>query len=291
MKVEQILSQFQATGVETCFHDRHIVAQIYAGLDGRNWRLRDYESRGGYQALRKILGLDGGPGMTPDQVVAEVKASGLRGRGGAGFPTGLKWSFMPKNYNGPKYLVCNSDEGEPGTFKDRWCLERDPHRFLEGLLIAAWAVGIEGVWIYLRDEYHGCRAILERELARLQADPPCALPVIELRRGAGAYICGEESAMIESIEGKRGIVRAKPPLPALQGLFGQPTVINNVITLASVPIIMAKGAAFYKDFGMGRSTGTLPFQITGNIKQGGLVERAFGSVSYTHLTLPTTPYV
>ncbi|MCS6811227.1 MAG: NADH-quinone oxidoreductase subunit F, partial [Tepidimonas sp.] len=152
MKVEQLLQQFQATGVQTCFHGRHIQPQIYAGLDGTNWRLKDYEARGGYQALRKILGKDGGPGMTPDEVIAEVKTSALRGRGGAGFPTGLKWSFMPRQFPGQKYLVCNSDEGEPGTCKDRDILMHNPHIVIEGMLIAGYAIGASVGYNYIHGE-------------------------------------------------------------------------------------------------------------------------------------------
>jgi formate dehydrogenase iron-sulfur subunit len=204
-----------------------------------------------------------------------MEHSGLRGLGGAGFPTGRKWRIVRVEPQ-PKLVAVNIDEGEPGTFKDRTYLERDPHRFLEGMLIGAWAVEAGACYVYLRDEYHGCRDILEREIARLTADPPCALPPIHLRRGAGAYICGEETSMLESLEGKRGEIRPRPPLPAIKGLFGQPTIVNNVISLASVPIILARGAAFYRDFGVGRSRGTLPIQLAGNVKHGGLVERAFG---------------
>ena len=169
-----------------------------------------------------------------------MEDSGLRGLGGAGFPAGRKWKLVSAE-PAPRLMAINIDEGEPGTFKDRYYLERDPHRFLEGALIAAWAVGIDAIYIYLRDEYHGCRAILEREIAALQADPPCAIPAIHLRRGAGAYICGEESAMIESIEGKRGEPRLRPPYVAQVGLFGRPTLEHNMETLHWVRDILEKG--------------------------------------------------
>ena len=236
----------------------------YVGYDA-------YRAAGGYRLLADCLAGK----HSPEQLIETMEQSGLRGLGGAGFPTGRKWKIVRAEPQ-PKVVALNIDEGEPGTFKDRVYLERDPHRFLEGMLVAAWVVQAGACYVYLRDEYHGCRAILERELARLRADPPCALPLIELRRGAGAYICGEETALLESIEGKRGTVRPKPPLPAIEGLFGQPTVINNVISLASVPIILDKGGAYYKDYGMGRSLGTLPIQLTGNIARGGLIEKAFG---------------
>ena len=171
-----------------------------------------------------------------------MEDSGLRGLGGAGFPAGRKWKLVSAE-PAPRLMAINIDEGEPGTFKDRYYLERDPHRFLEGAIIAAWAVGIDAVYIYLRDEYHGCRAILERELAALQADPPCAIPEFHLRRGAGAYICGEESAMIESIEGKRGEPRLRPPYVAQVGLFGRPTLEHNMETLHWVREIVEKGPA------------------------------------------------
>ena len=232
-----------------------------------------YREGGGYRLLRECVAGQ----RDVEAIIATLEASGLRGLGGAGFPAGRKWRIV-RSEPGPRLMAINIDEGEPGTFKDRVYLERDPHRFIEGALVAAWAVGIETIYIYLRDEYHGCRAMLEAELEKLRADPPVqGMPEIVLRRGAGAYICGEETALLESIEGKRGVVRAKPPLPALAGLFGQPTVINNVLSLASVPIILDKGAQFYQDFGMGRSRGTLPVQLAGNIKNGGLIELAFGA--------------
>jgi NADH-quinone oxidoreductase subunit F len=278
------LSKFQARGTETCFHGRHIGAQIYAGLDGSNWRLADYVARGGYSALKKILGADGGPGMTPDQVIADVKLGGLRGRGGAGFPTGLKWSFMPRAFPGPKYLVCNSDEGEPGTCKDRDILLYNPHIVIEGMAIAAYAMGIRTGYNYIHGEIFEVYERFEEALDEARAAGLLGDQIggsgfsfqLHAFHGFGAYICGEETALLESLEGKRGIVRAKPPLPAIAGLFGQPTLVHNVITLASVPQVLARGAQAHAALGTGRSRGTLPFQLAGNVKHGGLVELPFG---------------
>lgn len=210
-----------------------------------------------------------------EAVIAALEEAGLRGLGGAGFPTGRKWGLVRRQPK-PRYVALNADEGEPGTFKDRWFLEREPRRVLEGLLIAAWAVEAEAVYIYVRDEYPEARAILLDEIAALDRTGRVPPGGLHLRRGAGAYICGEESSMLNSIEGRRGVVRAKPPIPAVEGLFGRPTVVNNVLTLAAVPLILAKGAAFYRDYGIGRSHGTLAFQLAGNVRQGGLVEKAFG---------------
>jgi formate dehydrogenase len=206
---------------------------------------------------------------TPADVIAQMEDSGLRGLGGAGFPAGRKWRIVAAEPP-PRLLAINIDEGEPGTFKDRYYLERDPHRFLEGALIASWAVGIEAIYIYLRDEYHGCRALLERELAALQADPPCALPEIHLRRGAGAYICGEESAMIESIEGKRGEPRLRPPYVAQIGLFGRPTLEHNMETLHWVRDILEKGPAWFAGHGRRGRKGLRSFSVSGRVKQPGV---------------------
>src|SRR5438093_545075 len=216
------LSQFQAKGRETCFHGRHIGAQIYAGLDGSNWRLKDYESRGGYQALRKILGKAGGEPLTPEQVVAEVKTSGLRGRGGAGFPTGLKWSFMPRQFPGAKYLVCNSDEGEPGTCKDRDILMFNPHIVIEGMAIAAYAMGIKVGYNYIHGEIFEVYERFEEALEEARAAGYLGDNLfgsgysfqLHASHGFGAYICGEETALLESLEGKKGQPRFKPPFPA-----------------------------------------------------------------------------
>ena len=244
------LSTFQATGRETCFHGRHIGAQIYAGLDGSNWRLQDYEARGGYQALRKILGQHGGAGMTPDQVIAEVKTSALRGRGGAGFPTGLKWSFMPREFTGPKYLVCNSDEGEPGTCKDRDILAYNPHIVIEGMAIAAYAMGVTTAYNYIHGEIFEIYERFEEALEEARAAGFLGDRILgsdfsfqlHAFHGFGAYICGEETALLESLEGKKGQPRFKPPFPASFGLYGKPTTINNTETFAAVPWIIATAA-------------------------------------------------
>jgi formate dehydrogenase len=202
-------------------------------------------------------------------VIAVMEDSGLRGLGGAGFPAGRKWKLVAAE-PAPRLLAINIDEGEPGTFKDRYYLERDPHRFLEGALIAAWAVGIDAIYIYLRDEYHGCRAILQREIAALQADPPCTIPAIYLRRGAGAYICGEESAMIESIEGKRGEPRLRPPYLAQVGLFGRPTLEHNMETLHWVRSIVENGPAWFADKGRNGRKGLRSFSVSGRVKKPGV---------------------
>ena len=206
---------------------------------------------------------------TREDVIALMEASGLRGLGGAGFPAGRKWKLVAAE-PAPRLLAINIDEGEPGTFKDRYYLERDPHRFLEGAVIAAWAVGIDEVYVYLRDEYHGCRAILERELVALQADPPCAIPQFHLRRGAGAYICGEESAMIESIEGKRGEPRLRPPYVAQVGLFGRPTLEHNMETLHWVRDIMERGPAWFTGHGRNGRKGLRSFSVSGRVKKPGV---------------------
>ena len=224
-----------------------------------------YRAAGGYQlAAACVAGK-----RTPADVIAVMENSGLRGLGGAGFPAGRKWKLVSAE-PAPRLLAINIDEGEPGTFKDRYYLERDPHRFLEGALIAAWAVGLEAIYIYLRDEYHGCRAILEREIAALQANPPYALPLIELRRGAGAYICGEESAMIESIEGKRGEPRLRPPYVAQVGLFGRPTLEHNMETLHWVREILEKGPDWFAGHGRHGRKGLRSFSVSGRVKQPGV---------------------
>ncbi|MDN4496476.1 NADH-ubiquinone oxidoreductase-F iron-sulfur binding region domain-containing protein [Pseudomonas mosselii] len=238
--------------------------------------LDDYHANGGFEGLRQATLLDG------DEVVAAVLDSGLRGRGGAAFPAGIKWRTVRQAPAGQKYVVCNADEGDSGTFADRMLMEGDPFLLIEGMIIAGLAVGASKGYIYVRSEYPDAvrtlneAILLAREAGYLDVVGNGVAFDLQVRVGAGAYICGEETALLESLEGKRGIVRAKPPLPALEGLFGQPTLVHNVLTLASVPIILARGAAFYRDFGMGRSTGTLPFQLAGNVRHGGLVERAFG---------------
>jgi formate dehydrogenase iron-sulfur subunit len=240
--------------------------------------IEDYEQHEGFKGLRAALAL------APDAIVQQVLDSGLRGRGGAAFPTGIKWKTVAATQAAQKYVVCNADEGDSGTFSDRMTMEGDPFMLIEGMTIAALAVGATQGYIYIRSEYpHAIATMLEAIARATQAGFLGANVLgsgrafhLHVRKAAGAYVCGEETAMLESLEGKRGIVRAKPPLPAIQGLFGQPTVINNVISFATVPLILARGAAFYRDYGVGRSRGTLPMQLTGNIKHGGLVEKAFG---------------
>ena len=240
--------------------------------------LKAYDKLGGWDGLYRAAK------MSPAEIVAEVTDSGLRGRGGAGFPAGIKWKTVSELPGDQKYICCNADEGDSGTFADRMLMEGDPFCLLEGMVIAGLATGATEGYIYIRSEYpHSIetvgKAIAAMEEAGFLGDDVAGSGKafrIFIRRGAGAYICGEESSMLESMEGKRGTVRSKPPIPAVKGLFGKPTVVNNVLSLATVPVILAKGAEFYKSFGMGRSHGTLPFQIAGNVKRGGLVEKAFG---------------
>jgi NADH-quinone oxidoreductase subunit F len=279
------LSAFQATGTETCFHSRHINPQIYAGLDGGNWRLADYQARGGYEALRKVLGLDGGAGMTPDQVVADVKASGLRGRGGAGFPTGLKWSFMPRALPVQKYLVCNSDEGEPGTCKDRDILAFNPHIVIEGMIIAAYAMGIDTGYNYIHGEIFEVYDRFEQALDEARAAGLLGRNILGSNysfqlhafHGFGAYICGEETALLESLEGKKGQPRFKPPFPASYGLYGKPTTINNTETFAAVPWIIRNGGAAYLDCGKPNNGGTKIFSMVGDVERPGNYEVPMGT--------------
>ena len=240
--------------------------------------LEDYRAHGGLGGLEKAVAL------APLDIVRTVTDSGLRGRGGAGFPTGIKWKTVHDAVADRKYIVCNADEGDSATFADRMIMEGDPFVLIEGMAIAGIATGATRGFVYIRSEYpHAIETMTQAvEIARRAGvlgptvlGSPNAFD-IEIRTGAGAYVCGEETSLLNSLEGKRGVVRAKPPLPAIQGLFGKPTVINNVISLASVPVIMDKGAEFYRDFGMGRSRGTIPVQIAGNVKHGGLFEVAFG---------------
>jgi formate dehydrogenase iron-sulfur subunit len=240
--------------------------------------LDDYVAHEGYRGLRRALAMSG------EDIVKEVTESGLRGRGGAAFPTGIKWKTVLDQPAGQKYVTCNADEGDSGTFSDRMVMEGDPFVLIEGMTIAGIAVGATRGYIYLRVEYPDAKAALEEAIAAAEAAGYLGADVLgsgkafhlELRIAAGAYICGEETSMLESLEGKRGEVRVRPPLPAVEGLFGRPTIVNNVISLASVPVILDRGAAFYRDYGMGRSRGTLPFQLAGNVRHGGLVEKAFG---------------
>jgi NADH:ubiquinone oxidoreductase subunit F (NADH-binding)/NADH:ubiquinone oxidoreductase subunit E len=224
-----------------------------------------YRAQGGYSLAASCIAGE----RKPAEVIALMEDSGLRGLGGAGFPAGRKWKLVAAE-PAPRLMAINIDEGEPGTFKDRYYLERDPHRFIEGALIAAWAVGIDAIYIYLRDEYHGCRAILEREIAALQANPPCAVPEIHLRRGAGAYICGEESSMIESIEGKRGEPRLRPPYVAQVGLFGRPTLEHNMETLHWVRDIIVSGPAWFAGKGRNGRKGLRSFSVSGRVKKPGV---------------------
>ena len=241
--------------------------------------LDDYRSAGGYKGLEQALQ------MSSQSIVDEIKESGLRGRGGAAFPTGIKWQTVLDTPAGQKYIVCNADEGDSGTFADRLLIEADPYQLIEGMTIAGLAVGAAEGFIYLRSEYPRCKAVLEKAIAGAEragllgqgimgSDRNFAL---DLRIGAGAYICGEETSLLDSLEGKRGLIRFKPPLPAIKGLMGQPTVVNNVLSLGAVSTILAEGAAFYRDFGSGRSRGTLTVQLAGNILRGGLVEIPFGA--------------
>lgn len=241
--------------------------------------LDDYRAHGGFAGLEKAATL------SAQAIVDEVKASGLRGRGGAAFPAGIKWqTVLDEPANQQKYIVCNADEGDSGTFADRLVMECDPYMLIEGMVIAGLAVGANQGYIYLRSEYLLALEMLNSAIARAAAKGYLGENVcgssqafhLEVRLGAGAYICGEETSLLESLEGKRGLVRCKPPLPAIQGLFGQPTVVNNVLSLAAVPYILAKGGKAYADYGMGRSLGTLAIQLAGNIKRGGLIEMAFG---------------
>jgi NADH-quinone oxidoreductase subunit F len=287
------LSAFQATGLETCFHDRHINPQIYAGLNGSNWRLKDYEARGGYAALRKVLGRDGGEGMTPDQVIAEVKASGLRGRGGAGFPTGLKWSFMPRALPVQKYLVCNSDEGEPGTCKDREILRFNPHIVIEGMIIAAYAMGISVGYNYIHGEIFEIYERFEEALEEARAAGYLGASILgsshsfqlHAHHGFGAYICGEETALIESIEGKKGQPRFKPPFPASFGVYGKPTTINNTETFGAVPWIIRNGGPAYLECGKPNNGGTKIFSMVGDVERPGNYEIPMGTPFATLLEL------
>ena len=240
--------------------------------------LEDYVALGGYRGLTNALQ------MTGEQIIQEVTESGLRGRGGAAFPTGIKWKTAYSAPSDTKYVVCNADEGDSGTFSDRMIMEGDPFSLIEGMTIAGLAINAKHGYIYLRSEYPHAHRMLDYAIRRAYLDGYLGDDIrgsarsfhLDVRLGAGAYICGEETALLESLEGKRGMIRFRPPLPAVSGLFGKPTILNNVISLASIPVIFEKGAAFYKNYGMGRSRGTLPFQISGNIKRGGLVEKAFG---------------
>jgi NADH-quinone oxidoreductase subunit F len=257
----------------TGYLTEHFADDAFGTLEG-------YLERGGYQAARKAL-----REMTPEAVIELVKGSGLQGRGGAGFGTGLKWSFMPKGSDKPKYLVCNADESEPGSFKDRLLMERGPHQMLEGILIAAWATGASKTFIYIRGEYAFPADQVERAVAEAYAKGYLGKNVMKtgfahdvvVQRGAGAYICGEETGLLESLEGKKGQPRKKPPFPAQYGAFGMPTTVNNVETFSHVPHILKKGAEWFRGFGTEKSPGTTIFGVSGHVARPGLYELPLGT--------------
>jgi NADH-quinone oxidoreductase subunit F len=265
----------------TCLHDRHINPLILAGLNGENWHLADYVKRGGYSALKRILSEN----ITPEQVIAELKASSLRGRGGAGFPTGLKWSFMPRQFPGQKYLICNSDEGEPGTFKDRDILRYNPHALIEGMAIGAYAMGITVGYNYIHGEIWDTYARFEDALEEARAAGWLGDRIqgtdfsfqLHAHHGYGAYICGEETALLESLEGKKGQPRFKPPFPASFGLYGKPTTINNTETFAAVPFVMNLGGEAYAGLGKPNNGGTKIFSVSGDVAKPGNYEVPLGT--------------
>ena len=265
----------------TCLHDRHIDPVILAGLNGTNWGLDDYIARGGYSVLKKILAE-----QTPaDDILSELKLSALRGRGGAGFPTGLKWSFMPRMYPGQKYLVCNSDEGEPGTFKDRDILRYNPHSLIEGMAIAAYTMGISRGYNYIHGEIFEVYDIFEEALAQARAANLLGDNIqgsgfnfdLFAHHGYGAYICGEETSLLESLEGKKGQPRFKPPFPASFGLYGKPTTINNTETFAAVPFLLQMGGQAYLDIGKPNNGGSKIFSISGDVNLPGNYEVPMGT--------------
>ena len=270
-------------------HDRHIKPLILAGLDGSNWRLADYVKRGGYSALRRILTEN----IAPEQVIADLKASSLRGRGGAGFPTGLKWSFMPRQFPGQKYLVCNSDEGEPGTFKDRDILRYNPHTVIEGMAIGAYAMGISVGYNYIHGEIWDVYERFEEALEEARAAGflgDCVMGSdfsfqLHAFHGYGAYICGEETALLESLEGKKGQPRFKPPFPASFGLYGKPTTINNTETFAAVPFAINLGGDAYAALGKPNNGGTKIFSVSGDVARPGNYEVPLGTPFATLLEL------
>ena len=265
----------------TSLHTRHIKPLILAGLDGKNWGLDEYVKRGGYTALKRILT----EGITPEQVIAELKASSLRGRGGAGFPTGLKWSFMPRQYPGQKYLVCNSDEGEPGTFKDRDIIRYNPHALIEGMAIGAYAMGITVGYNYIHGEIFADYDRFEEALEQARAAGMLGNNIagsnfsfqLHAFHGYGAYICGEETALLESLEGKKGQPRFKPPFPASFGLYGKPTTINNTETFAAVPFVMNMGGEAYAALGKPNNGGTKIFSMSGDVAKPGNYEVPLGT--------------
>ncbi|MET3106578.1 NADH-quinone oxidoreductase subunit F [Oxalobacteraceae bacterium GrIS 2.11] len=273
----------------TSLHTRHIKPLILAGLDGKNWGLEEYVKRGGYSALKRILT----EGITPEQVIAELKASSLRGRGGAGFPTGLKWSFMPRQFPGQKYLVCNSDEGEPGTFKDRDIIRYNPHALIEGMAIGAYAMGITVGYNYIHGEIFADYDRFEEALEQARAAGMLGNNIfgtafnfqLHAFHGYGAYICGEETALLESLEGKKGQPRFKPPFPASFGLYGKPTTINNTETFAAVPFVMNMGGEAYAALGKPNNGGTKIFSMSGDVAKPGNYEVPMGTPFATLLEL------
>ncbi|MCD6025991.1 MAG: nuoF [Solimicrobium sp.] len=273
----------------TSLHSRHIKPLILAGLDGANWGLEGYVQRGGYTALKRILT----EGVTPEQVIAELKASSLRGRGGAGFPTGLKWSFMPRQFPGQKYLICNSDEGEPGTFKDRDIIRYNPHALIEGMAIGAYAMGITVGYNYIHGEIFADYLRFEEALEQARAAGMLGDKILgsnfsfqlHASHGFGAYICGEETALLESLEGKKGQPRFKPPFPASFGLYGKPTTINNTETFAAVPFVMNLGGEAYASLGKPNNGGTKIFSVSGDVEKPGNYEVPMGTPFATLLEL------
>jgi NADH-quinone oxidoreductase subunit F len=265
----------------TCLHDRHINPLILAGLDGKNWGLADYEKRGGYEALKKILNT----GLKPEDVIAELKKSALRGRGGAGFPTGLKWSFMPRGFPGQKYVVCNSDEGEPGTFKDRDIIRYNPHILIEGMIIAGFAMGVTVGYNYIHGEIWAAYERFEEALEEARAAGYLGEKILgtdfsfqlHAHHGYGAYICGEETALLESLEGKKGQPRFKPPFPASFGVYGKPTTINNTETFAAVPWIIRNGGEKFLEIGRPNNGGSKIFSISGDVALPGNYEIPLGT--------------
>ena len=273
----------------TCLHDRHINPLIVAGLDGKNWGIQDYEARDGYAALKKILGT----GIKPEAVIAELKKSALRGRGGAGFPTGLKWSFMPRGFPGAKYVVCNSDEGEPGTFKDRDIIRYNPHILIEGMIIAGYAMGVPVGYNYIHGEIWADYERFEEALDQARAAGYLGNNILgtdfsfqlHAHHGFGAYICGEETALLESLEGKKGQPRFKPPFPASYGLYGKPTTINNTETFAAVPWIIRNGGDKFLEIGRPNNGGTKLFSVSGDVEKPGNYEIPLGTPFATLLEL------
>ena len=273
----------------TSLHNRHIDPVILAGLNGKNWGLDGYVARGGYSVLKKILAEK----TSPDDIINEMKLSALRGRGGAGFPTGLKWSFMPRQYPGQKYLVCNTDEGEPGTFKDRDIIRYNPHALIEGMTIAAYTMGISRGYNYIHGEIFEAYEIFEQALAQARAAGFLGQNILGsgfefdlfAHHGYGAYICGEETALLESLEGKKGQPRFKPPFPASFGLYGKPTTINNTETFAAVPFLLKMGGQAYLDIGKPNNGGSKIFSISGDVNLPGNYEIPMGTPFATLLEL------